>query len=77
MDIDIIDGKVGEIGAYDVELKGGKLTAKIGVAGPNGVLSAEIQVAIDGKVIFEKIKAAIPGTADDAILSIVEAALLG
>lgn len=77
MELDIAEGKIGELGSYDVELKGGKLIAKIQAAGPGGALTGEMFVAIDGKVLFAKIKEAIPGQVDDAILSVLEAALLG
>jgi len=77
MELDIVEGKIGEVGAYDVELKGGKLTAMVNFGGSAGVVSADMKIAIDGKVIFAKIKEAIPGQVDDAILSVIEAALLG
>lgn len=77
MELDIVEGPIGEVGMYDVELKGGKLSAMIKVAGPAGAVAGEMKVYIDGKVLFEKIKAAIPGNVDDAVLNVLEPVLLG
>jgi len=80
MEKDIVDGKIGEVGAYDVEFKGGKLVAKADAAAvPGGLVSvkAAVSVEIDAKAVFAAIKAKIPGNVDDAILGVVEAALLG
>lgn len=76
MDLEIVEGKIGEVGAYDVELKAGKLTAKIGITGPAGAVSGEMVVSIDGALLLDKIKAEIPGEVDDAFINILKGVLL-
>lgn len=66
MEKDIVEGKLGSVGAYDVEFKGGKLTAKVGVEHVG--LSASLVLEMGAAAVFEALKKAIPGTIDDAIL---------
>lgn len=68
MEKDIIDGKIGEVGAYDVEFKGGKLVAKAGVfkepvAGV--VVKADVSMEVGARAVLEALKKAIPGQVDD------------
>lgn len=78
MELDLAQGPIGQVGAYELDLKGGKLLAKVNFVGPGKVVGADVTVAIDGHAIFAKIKEAIPGDGiPENLLSIVEAALLG
>lgn len=73
MEKDIIDGKIGSVGGYDLEFKGGKLMFKVNVAW-NG-LAAEIGVGVDADGVIDAIAKAIPGQIDDQVLALVKAAL--
>ena len=73
MEKDIVDGKVGELGAYDVEFKGGKLVARL-EAGKSG-LKAAVLLEVEADVVIDALKAAIPGQIDDAVLEILKVAL--
>lgn len=74
MEHDIVDGKIGEVGAYDVEFKGGELVASIS-AGKFG-LTAELSVKIGAEAVLEAIKKAIPGEIDDKVIDVIKLALL-
>lgn len=76
MEKDIIDGQIGEIGAYDLEFKGGKLVGKVNAAHPVGI-NASMEVSLDAKLVFAAIKKAIPGNVDDVLIGVAEAAILG
>jgi hypothetical protein len=68
MEKDILDGKLGQLGSYDLEFKGGKLVFKLEAAhAPVGV-SGGFFVQVGAKAVFEALKRAIPGQIDDAIL---------
>lgn len=73
MEKDIVDGKIGTVGAYDLEFKGGKLSFKVGVAFEG--MSADVVLAIDSDGVLDALAKAIPGQIDDTILSVVKAAL--
>lgn len=73
MEKDLVDGKIGEVGAYDVEFKGGKLVAKVS-AQVHG-LNAAVELSADSDLVIEALKAAIPGKIDDAVLDLVKLAL--
>lgn len=75
MEMDIAEGKIGEVGAYDVEFKGGKLVAKASAAG--GPVEAEAVVKIDAGKVIDAIAVAIPGKVDDAVLALMKQALIG
>lgn len=75
MDIDIFDGKLGEVGSYDVEFKGGKLLAKVDVA--TGPFSAGVLMSIDANKVVDAIEKAIPGQIDDAVLEVLRKFLIG
>lgn len=76
MEKDIVEGKIGSVGEYDVEFKGGKLVAKAGVTAPEGLGTAGMFVEIPAGPVIDKAFAvaekAIPGTIDDAILEMVK-----
>lgn len=73
MEKDLLDGKLGELGMYDVEFKGGKLVAKV-AASKSGV-SAGVELSVDAELVLNALKAAIPGQIDDAVIDLVKAAL--
>jgi len=75
MDIDIFDGKLGDVGQYDVEFKGGKLLAKVDVA--TGPFSAGVLMSIDANKVVDAIEKAIPGQIDDAVLEVLRKFLIG
>jgi len=73
MEKDIVDGKIGAVGAYDVEFKEGKLVAKLDVEKVG--VGASVAVFIKAEAVLEAIKKAIPGQIDDAVLNILEGVL--
>ena len=75
MEADILDGKIGEAGAYDVEFKGGKLLAKVDVG--SGPFTGKVELAIDAGKVMDELKKAIPGQIDDAVIDLIKAALIG
>lgn len=73
MEKDIVDGKIGELGAYDVEFKGGKLIAKASIEKLG--LSAALELSADSDLVLDAIAKAIPGKIDDAVVSVIKVAL--
>lgn len=67
MEKDIVDGKIGDKGAYDVEFKGGKLVAKVEYEVVGGV-KGSLLVELGAEAVFGALKKAIPGEIDDKIL---------
>jgi hypothetical protein len=76
MEKDIVDGKIGNVGSYDVEFKDGKLKAQVAASPAEGV-SAGAFIEIDAAMVLDALAKAIPGTIDDALLGVAKAALLG
>lgn len=77
MEKDIVDGKIGEVGSYDLEFKGGKLSFKLNVSKPELGVGGGVFVEVGAAAVIDAIAAAIPGKVDDAILGVLKAALLG
>jgi hypothetical protein len=75
MEADILDGKIGNVGAYDLEFKGGKLSFKIGASTDVG--SVDVVVSVGAHQVLEAIKKAIPGEIDNTIIDILKKAILG
>jgi hypothetical protein len=73
MEKDIVDGKIGEVGKFDLEFKEGELRFVLDV-GKFG-LSAGMKVAVKAEDVIDAIAKAIPGQIDDAILQVLKAAL--
>jgi hypothetical protein len=73
MEKDIVDGKLGSVGAYDLEFKGGKLAFKVsaGIAGAS--LSFGVELGADE--VLSALENAIPGKIDDAVFDLIKAAL--
>lgn len=75
MEKDLIGGKIGSVGSYDVAFNDGKLVVTSSVA--DGPASASLSVSLDAGMVLDALAKAIPGTIDDAIIGVAKAALLG
>jgi hypothetical protein len=73
MDKDLISGKIGSEGTYDIAFKSGNVVATISYGGEE--LEAQISLVMKSKAGLEKLKQLIPGQVDDAIISVIEEAL--
>lgn len=73
MEKDIVDGKIGDFGSYDLEFKGGKLVfvTKVEWSG----IFAEVQTGLAAEALGAALKKAIPGAVDDAIIDVIVLAL--
>lgn len=78
MEKDIVDGKIGEFGAYDVEFKEGALKAKANISAMAGPveIDGQLTISLGAKALGDAIKKAIPGQVDDAIIDLMVGALL-
>lgn len=74
MEKPIVDGKIGTVGEYKIEFKGGKLRAEAGATAPIG-LSGGGYIEADSDLIIDAICKAIPGHLDDAAGAVLKAAL--
>lgn len=74
MEKDIVDGKIGEVGAYDLEFKEGALKFTLLLASPFGV-EGELNVKVKADAVMDAIAKAIPGQVDDAVLGLIKSAL--
>lgn len=70
-DKEILDGQLGSAVSYDIEFKGGKLSGSI----VNPQTGISVKLEIPARAVLEALKKAVPGTIDDAIINVVEAAL--
>ena len=75
MEADLAEGKIGNVGSYDVEFKGGKLVAS--VKADLGVCKAGVVIEVSAEHVINAIEKAIPGQLDDAILEILKKTLIG
>ena len=78
MEKDLVEGKIGSLGAYDVEFKEGKLVAKAGVSHepvPGVAVKADVSVEIGADAVIDAIAKKVPGQLDDALLGLLKAAL--
>lgn len=73
MDKDLISGKIGTEGTYDIALKGGNVVAVI--AYDSAEIGAQVTLTVKSKAGLEKLKELIPGQIDDAIITVIEEAL--
>lgn len=74
MDANIVGGKVGSVGAYDVKFVGGQLAAELVVE--EGPFAGNLSVKIDAGKVLDAIADAVPGQIDDAVIALIKAALL-
>lgn len=74
-DKEIVGGKMGEVGEYELELKGNNVcvTVKAGV----GPVKAGLTLELDSCALLDLIAKAIPGTLDDTLIALAKAALVG
>jgi hypothetical protein len=81
MEADIAQGKIGQVGDYDLEFKDGKLQGKAKAVAKNEQFGLEAEVdltvSLSAHAVFAALKKAIPGQVDDAVLGVIEAALIG
>lgn len=74
MEKDLVQGKIGAVGNYDIAFKDGEVMLEASVAA--GPASLSVVGKLDGKSVviagLEWLKAKIPGQLDDAIISIIE-----
>lgn len=74
MEIDIVAGKLGEVGSYKVHFSKGKLLAESLVS--EGPLEANLVVSLDAGMVLDALAKAIPGTLDDTVIAVIKAELL-
>lgn len=72
---DMLTQEIGKEGKLELKVEAGKVKMKVGVD-TKGV-DAAVEVAIDVPYFLEKLKAAIPGQVDDAIIGGLQAMLMG
>jgi len=82
VEADIVEGKIGTVGDYDVEFKSGKLIAKAKVGhsiellpGVSVAVHGDVGVELGARAVLEALKKAIPGVLDDAALELAAKAL--
>lgn len=77
--MDIVDGKLGEAGKYELDLVDGKLMATVEAAG--GPVKGSASLEVNGEAVWDlllgKAKAAIPGKYDDILIDALKAAVFG
>lgn len=73
MEADLVQGKLGTVGKYDVAFKGGELVVEID--GNDAVGSVGMVVKVKASAVLDAIALAIPGTIDDALIGIIKGAL--
>lgn len=73
MEKDLLNGKIGKEGSYELEMKDGKLRFTIGYDG-QGVDSG-LYVDLEPEYFLDKLADAIPGNIDDAIIAAIKGAL--
>jgi hypothetical protein len=73
MDQQLAQGKLGEVGQYDVAVHGSKLVAKLNAGVPE--VSGNMEVQVDLTKVIDAIAAAIPGKMDDLIFAMLKKAL--
>lgn len=71
--MDLVSGNLGPEAKYAVDIVGRNLVAKLEYSGVQ--LHSSHSLELDLVAVLEIVKAKIPGSIDDAIINIVEAAL--
>jgi hypothetical protein len=74
MEKDIVDGKIGEVGAYDLEFKQGQLKFTLIASHAVGI-EGELAIKVSADAVIDAIAKAIPGQVDDAVLGLIKQAL--
>lgn len=75
MEKELVEGKIGSVGSYNVEFKDGKLTATVSASVSSGV-DAGAHISLDASLVLDALSKAIPGSIDDALLGMLKSALL-
>lgn len=70
---ELVTGKLGAESTYDVDLVEGYLVATVKYDGAQ--LDGSVQLNLDVVAILEILKAKIPGSIDDGVISFVQAAI--
>lgn len=73
MDQDLAQGNIGQVGKYDVAFKDKMLVIEIDEQDSLG--STQLKRSVSAKAVLEALKKAIPGSVDDAVFNVIEAAL--
>jgi hypothetical protein len=73
MDKDLINGKIGTEGTYDIAFKGGNVVANIAYDGAE--LGAQIALTVKSKAGLEKLRSLIPGQIPAMLITVIEDAL--
>lgn len=73
MEADIVDGKIGAVGSYDFEFKGGALVFEVKA---EKIGKASLKVELPAAALIDALAAAIPGKIDDAVFGLIKAALV-
>lgn len=73
MDKDLLNGKLGSVGSYDLAFTGGKIVVSVGVGLPE--VSASLNVSIGPKEILDLIAAKIGGEIPKEVAKFLEDAL--
>lgn len=76
MEADILDGKIGDVGSYDLEFKGGKLSLTVDAKIGGELVAAGIVIKVGASEVLDAIAKAIPGQIDDAVIGLIKSALL-
>ncbi len=71
---DIVDGAVGSVGSYELDLKDGNLV--VAFKANLGPFKVGMTLELDSADVIDAIAKAIPGPADDVLLGVLKAALL-
>lgn len=71
--MDLVEGKLGTVGDYELAVSSGKLVVTINVK--HGVIASGLSLELDALAVLDVLAAAIPGTIDDAIINVAKAAL--
>lgn len=74
MEGQIAGGAIGAVGKYDVSFVAGQFVIEADAV--KGASSAGLIVKVDARQILDAIAVAIPGQIDDAVIKVLEAALL-
>ncbi len=71
--MDILAGELGKEAKYDIAFTGGKLLVTAAYIGAQA--TGTVSFTLDGDLLLDKLAAAIPGTVDDAVITMAKVAL--
>ena len=73
--MEIVDGKLGTVGDYDLFIKDGQLQFVLNAKVVSDGIKAGVSLSIDASVLLDLLAKAIPGTLDDAIIAVAKEAI--